>query len=271
MKHTALRDRKPLLFGLIAFLIIAAVGIYLFVGADQAETTTDIAADASSDAEAAIAAAGISKSERAAIEAIVRAYILENPEIITEAVQILQKRDVVQRVQSAGGALTTPFPGAVAGNPEGAITIVEFTDYNCGFCRASLADIDRLIAGNKDIRVIFREVPILAESSRDGARWALAAARQGKYKAFHDALFAGGPVSEKSIRAAAARAGLNISQAEKDAASAEIKAELDANRSMMQQIGFGGTPTFFIGDQMIEGAVGYDALKAAVEKARKKG
>lgn len=270
MKHTALRDRKPLLFGLIAFLIIAAVGIYLFVGADQTETTTDIAADASSDAEAAIAAAGISKSERAATEAIVRAYILENPEIITDAVQILQKRDVVQRVQSAGGALTTPFPGAVAGNPEGAITIVEFTDYNCGFCRASLADIDRLIAGNKDVRVIFREVPILAESSRDGARWALAAARQGKYKAFHDALFAGGPVSEKSIRAAAARAGLNISQAEKDAASAEIKAELDANLSMMQQIGFGGTPTFFIGDQMIEGAVGYDALKAAVEKARKK-
>lgn len=271
MKHTALRDRQPLLFGLIAFLIIAAVGIYLFVGADQAETTTDIAADASSDAEAAIAAAGISKSERAATEAIVRAYILENPEIITDAVQILQKRDVVQRVQSAGGALTKPFPGAFAGNPEGAITIVEFTDYNCGFCRASLADIDRLIAGNKDVRVIFREVPILAESSRDGARWALAAARQGKYKAFHDALFAGGPVSGKSIRAAAARAGLNISQAEKDAASAEIKAELDANRSMMQQIGFGGTPTFFIGDQMIEGAVGYDALKAAVEKARKKG
>jgi protein-disulfide isomerase len=167
--------------------------------------------------------------------------------------------------------LTKPFPGAIAGNPDGAITIVEFTDYNCGFCRASLADIDRLIAGNKDVRVIFREVPILAESSRDGARWALAAARQGKYKAFHDALFAGGPVNEKSIRAAAARAGLNIAQAEKDAASAEIKAELDANLSMMQQIGFGGTPTFFIGDHMVEGAVGYDALKAAVEKARKKG
>jgi protein-disulfide isomerase len=264
------RNRKPLFLGLIAILIIAAVGIYLFAGNSPSETN-DVAADASSDAEAAIAAAGISKSERAATEAIVRAYILENPEIITEAVQILQKREVMQRVESAGGALTKPFPGAIAGNPDGAITIVEFTDYNCGFCRASLADIDRLIAGNKDVRVIFREVPILAESSRDGARWALAAARQGKYKAFHDALFAGGPVSEKSIRAAAARAGLNIAQAEKDAVSAEIKAELDANLSMMQQIGFGGTPTFFIGDHMIEGAVGYDALKAAVEKARKKG
>lgn len=264
------RNRKPLFLGLIAVLIIAAVGVYLFAG-NSASETNDVAADASSDAEAAIAAAGISKSERAATEAIVRAYILENPEIITEAVQILQKREVLQRVESAGGALTKAFPGAIAGNPDGAITIVEFTDYNCGFCRASLADIDRLIAGNKDVRVIFREVPILAESSRDGARWALAAARQGKYKAFHDALFAGGPVSEKSIRAAAARAGLNIAQAEKDAASAEIKAELDANLSMMQQIGFGGTPTFFIGDQMIEGAVGYDALKAAVEKVRKKG
>jgi protein-disulfide isomerase len=134
-----------------------------------------------------------------------------------------------------------------------------------------VADLDRLAASDKDVRIVFREVPILAPSSETAARWALAAAKQGKYKAFHDAMFAAGPVNDQSIRTAAQRAGLNLAQAEKDAASAEVKAELEANLAMKSQIGFGGTPTFFVKDQMIEGAVGYDALKAAVEKARKKG
>ncbi|MGL5839745.1 MAG: DsbA family protein, partial [Sphingorhabdus sp.] len=169
----------------------------------------------------------------------------------------------------AGGALTRPFPGAVGGNPDGAITIVEFTDYNCGFCRKAVADVSRLVAANKDVRIVYREVPILAPSSRDAASWALAAAKQGKHKAFHDAMFAGGPVRDASIRLAAKRAGLDLSQAEKDVMSPEIKAEIDANLAMMQQIGFNGTPTFFIDNEMIEGAVGYEALKAAVEKARK--
>lgn len=269
MDFATTRNRTPILLGLFALIMIAAVGGYLF--ASRSVPDHDVAASAAADAEKAIADAGISKSERAATEAIVRAYILENPEIITEAVQILQKREVVKRMEAAGGALSRPFPGAVAGNPDGAVTIVEFTDYNCGFCRAAVADLDRIIAANKDVRIVFREVPILAQSSRDAARWALAAAKQGKYKAFHDALFANGPVSDKSIRSAASRVGLDIARAEKDAGSAEVKAEIEANLAMMQQIGFGGTPTFFIGDQMIEGAVGYDAIKTAVERARKKG
>jgi protein-disulfide isomerase len=270
MNQQSTSNRLPMLLGVIGALIIAAAGTYIFykpIPADRGNKATV----ATADAEKVISAAGVSEKERKATEAIVRAYILENPEIIKEAVEILQKREMTQRMDSAGSALTKPFPGAVGGNPDGAITVVEFTDYNCGFCRSAVADLDRLIAGNKDVRIVFREVPILAPSSRDGARWALAAAKQGKHKAFHDALFANGPVSEKTIRAAAERVGLNMAQAERDAASAEVKAEIEANLAMMQQIGFGGTPTFFIKDQMIEGAVGYDALKAAVEKARKKG
>lgn len=263
-------NRTIILIAIAAIIAVLGAGIYLFTSRNS-DAGTDVGATALAEAEKAIAAAGISKSERKATEAIVRAYILENPEIITEAVQILQKREMVQRMEAAGGALVKAFPGAVAGNPDGAITIVEFTDYNCGFCRAAVADLDRIVTANKDVRIIFREVPILAQSSRDAARWALAAAKQNKYKAFHDAVFAGGPVTEKSLRAAAARVGLDMARAQKDAASAEVKAEIEANLAIMQQIGFGGTPTFFIGDQMIEGAVGYDALNAAIEKARKKG
>lgn len=263
------RNRLPILFAIIAAALLAGTGLYFFGNRDTARD--DAAADAASDAERAISAAGISQDERAATEAIVRAYILENPEIITEAVEILQKREVAKRMEAAGGALTKAFPGAVGGNPDGAITLVEFTDYNCGFCRSSVADLNRLTGSEKDVRIVYRELPILSPTSRDAARWALAAAKQGKHKAFHDAMFAAGPANQQTIATAARRAGLDMARAAKDAASAEVNAEIERNLSMMQQIGFNGTPTFIVGDQILEGALGYDTLRAAVEKARKEG
>ena len=268
MNEQQTRNRLPLILVLIGAAILGAAGYYFFAKSEPA-VRGDKAVYAAQDAERAISAAGVSDKERAATEAIVRAYILENPEIITEAVEILQKREMTKRMEAAGGALTKAFPGAVGGNPDGAITVVEFTDYNCGFCRSSVPDMNRLMASEKDVRIVYRELPILAASSRDAARWALAAAKQGKHKAFHDAMFAAGQANEQSITAAARRAGLNMEQAAKDAASQEVNAEIERNLAMMQQIGFNGTPTFIIGDQMLEGALGYDALKAAVEKARK--
>ena len=264
-------NRLPLIFALLGAAILMAAGIYFFSTSKQEVVRGDKASYAAADAERAISAAGISEKERSATEAIVRAYILENPEIITEAVEILQKREMAKRMDAAGGAITKPFPGAVGGNPNGSITVVEFTDYNCGFCRSSVADLNRLVSSEKDVRIVYRELPILSPTSRDAARWALAAAKQGKHKAFHDAMFAAGPANEQTITAAARRAGLNMDQAAKDAASPEVNAEIERNLAMMQQIGFNGTPTFIIGDQMLEGALGYDALKAAVEKLRKKG
>ncbi len=263
-------SRLPILFAVVAVLLLVG-GALFFLGGRSTFERGDKAAYAAADAERAVSAAGVSKSERAATEAIVRAYILENPEIITEAVEILQKREMAKRMQAAGDDLTKPFAGAIGGNPNGTITLVEFTDYNCGFCRSSVADLNRLVASEKDVRIIYREVPILSPTSRDAARWALAAAKQGKHKAFHDAMFASGPVNQQSIATAARRAGLDMQKAAKDAASAEVNAEIERNLAMMQQIGFSGTPTFFVGDQMLEGALGYDALKAAVEKQRQKG
>lgn len=268
MNEQKTSNRLPLILSLVGAAILAAAGYYFFAKSEPV-VRGDKAVYAAQDAERAISAAGVSDKERAATEAIVRAYILENPEIITEAVEILQKREMAKRMEAAGGALTKAFPGAVGGNPDGAIAVVEFTDYNCGFCRSSVPDMNRLMASEKDVRIVYRELPILAASSRDAARWALAAAKQGKHKAFHDAMFAAGQANEQSITAAARRAGLNMEQAAKDAASQEVNAEIERNLAMMQQIGFNGTPTFIIGDQMLEGALGYDALKAAVEKARK--
>lgn len=254
--------------------ILLALAVYIFWPDATNVRATDAAnsaENATKTADDAVAAAGMSPAQRKATEALVRAYILENPEIITDAVAILQQRDVAKRLAAAGNQIAKAFPGAEAGNPTGDVTIVEFTDYNCGFCRASVPDVQRLLKSDGNIRLVYRELPILSQSSRDAALWALAAARQGKHKAFHDALFAGGPADAANIAAAARTAGLDVAAAQAFAASPQANQEIERNLAFMQQIGFNGTPTFIIGDQILEGALGYDALKRAVEKARQKG
>ena len=265
------RNRLPVIAAAIGFALLLAIGGYLFWRTDDGTDVVpgiDQAEIASTAADQALSLAGMDKADRKATEAVVRAYILANPEIITEAVEILQQRQVADRLKAGGSAMAKAFYSAEAGNPDGDVTIVEFTDYNCGYCRSSVADVEKLLAGDGKIRLVYRELPILSASSRDAALWALAAAKQGKHAAFHKAMFTGGRPDATSIKAAAVRAGLNLPAAEKFAASREAVAEVDANLAMMQQIGFGGTPTFVIGDQILEGALGYGALKAAVAKAR---
>jgi protein-disulfide isomerase len=275
MNETTLSsNRIPIIIALFGAIVLLTVGGYLFANQGRSaergsvEQKTELA---TTSAESAVAAADMNPSERKAVEAIVRAYILENPEIIPEAVEILQKREAAKRLASAGSKMATPFPGAVAGNPNGDVTVVEFTDYNCGYCRSSVADVQKLIENDKGVRIVYREVPILSATSRDAALWALAAAKQGKHKAFHDAMFSGARPDAQSIRTAAAKAGMNLAAAEKFAASPIAITEVESNLAMMQQVGFSGTPTFIIGDQILEGALGYDALKNAVAKARKQG
>ncbi|MEY3635049.1 MAG: hypothetical protein RLZZ61_1459 [Pseudomonadota bacterium] len=267
--------RRIILATIVAGLsILLALAAYIFWPSAVPVRPSDaapVAEDAAKSADEAVAAAGMSPADRKATEALVKAYILENPEIITDAVAILQQREVAQRLSAVGNDIAKPFPGAEAGNPKGDVTIVEFTDYNCGFCRASVPDVQRLLKNDGNIRLVYRELPILSQSSRDAALWALAAARQGKHKAFHDALFSGGRADAANIAAAARKAGLDITTARAFAASSQASQEIERNLAFMQQIGFNGTPTFIIGDQILEGALGYEALKRAVEKARQKG
>lgn len=261
-------NRTPLFAGMAALALLGAGGGYLY-----SQRSIDDAGGAQSArvaAERAGAAAGMSEADRLATEAVVRAYILEHPEILTEAAQILEQRALAKRLDSVGDALATAFAGAVDGNPQGDVTLVEFTDYNCGFCRSSMADVQKMIGADKNLRIVFREVPILAASSREAAKWALAAAKQGKHKAFHDAMFTGDKPSDASIQLAARKAGLDMARAQSDANSDGVAAEIEANLAMMQKLGVGGTPTFIVGDQIMEGALGYDALKQAVATARKK-
>jgi len=131
-----------------------------------------------------------------------------------------------------------------------------------------LAEVDQLIANDKGVKLVYREMPILSETSKTAALWALAAAKQGKYRAFHKAMFNAGRATDSSIQSVAQSVGLDIAAAQKTVASDDAEQELKQNVGMMQQLGFNGTPTFVIGDQIMEGLQDYQTLQAAVDKAR---
>ncbi|WP_241233589.1 DsbA family protein [Altericroceibacterium xinjiangense] len=197
-----------------------------------------------------------------------RAYLLANPEVLPEAIALLQQRQQSSQIAPVRAELQRPFPGAVLGNPNGDVTLVEFTDYACGYCRQSVEDVKALIAANPDLKVVVREYPILAPESADAARMALAAAQQGRYAAFHDAMFRLGPPSAETIAQAAREAGVDVPRAQEAIASGVFDRQLQENVQLATRLGFQGTPTWVIGDRAIAGAVGQATLAEAIEQER---
>lgn len=214
-------------------------------------------------------AATLTGANRDATEGVIREYLLANPEILPEAIDRLQAREAAKRLGTVQEALTTPFPGAVLGNPRGKIVLVEFSDYACGYCRHSVADVEALIAANPDLKVVLREFPILSPQSADAARMALAAAEQGRFAAFHKTMFETGRPSPQAIEQAARKAGMDLERARKVMASKKVEAELQRNQAIADKLGISGTPSWVIGEQAFSGAVGRDALAKAIADARK--
>ncbi len=240
--------------------IAAALGVWFW------QTGSVSSTEATSEA---VLAAGIDAQEQKAIEAIVRNYILQNPEIIPEAVEILQSRQKISAIDAVREQVETPFAGnAFAGNPDGDVIVVEYSDFNCPYCKQTERDIARLIAEDKNVKVVFRELPILSETSNDAALMALAAAKQGKYYAFHKTMFATGRPTPSTIQAAANEVGLDMAAARAFIASPEAKNEIQNNIAIAQQMRFTGTPAWIVGNQSEIGAVGYDGLKEMVARAR---
>ena len=196
--------------------------------------------------------------------AYIRTYLLEHPEVIPEAMERLQDKQTASLIAAHRGAIETPFPGAVAGNPKGDVTLVEYFDYACGYCRASVADVDRLIAADSNIRVVYKELPILSAYSDRAARMSLVAAQAGKFSAYHHALYGEDALDDAKIDRAAESVGLDAKAADSPAIAREIETNLDLARSLR----LSGTPTFVVGDTMLNGAVGYDGLKDAVARTR---
>lgn len=206
---------------------------------------------------------GFRAPDRAGTEAIVRDYLLNHGEIIFEAVERARSRQSARAVGGQRTALETPFHGAWAGAADADVVLVQLFDYSCGYCRQSNADVERLLREDSRLKVVWREYPVLGPASEAAARVSLAAARQGRFREFHARMFALGRPTEALLLQAAQHAAV---QAEPE--SAEIRSELSRNQQMGRAIEAQGTPTFIVGNEVLQGAVGYEALRDAIRRAR---
>jgi len=202
------------------------------------------------------------RSDDAAFGDKVHAYLLSHPETIRDAATKLA-------LAPYRAAIETPFAGAWAGNPKGDVTMVVFSDYNCPYCRATSPEIDRLLANDPRLKVVWREMPVLGPGSDAAAAAALAAAREGKYLAFHRALFSGGHPDANGLAAAAKAALIAPENLAAGAKAPEVQTEIQTNLALGQRLGIAATPFFVLGNHTIQGAVGYDRLAAAVAEARR--
>lgn len=222
------------------------------------------------------APAGAQGMDRAEVEQIVREYLLENPEVIMEALTILQARQEAAQAEQQQQALAdyrdelfNHPESPVAGNPDGNVTVVEFFDYQCGYCKQVHADVRSLLEQDGNVRLVFKEFPILGPASLTATRAALAAREQDLYLPFHDALMTHhSRLDDDTVMRIAASVGLDVERLARDMEAPEIDALIARNHELAQVLGIRGTPAFVIGDNLIPGAVELDRLQELVEEAR---
>ncbi|CAN5359522.1 DsbA family protein [soil metagenome] len=213
---------------------------------------------------AVTAHAPVSTTDKAAIERIVHDYILDHPEILPQAMENLRDREVGKAVAANRSIIETPFAGAWDGSATPDVTLVEFFDYACGYCRASIPVVDRLLKEDPKLRIVYREFPVLGPDSEAAAKVSLAAAKAGKYGAFHRAMFAQGRPEPRAVSSVAKQLGIDASFGN----SPDATRELANNMELQRALNLTGTPSWVVGDKVLSGAVGYDALKAAIAEAR---
>lgn len=216
---------------------------------------------------------------QADIEAIVRNYLLANPEILNEMATKLERRAKDAQNRQAQEAIRSnqtllnsdkASMSTVLGNPNGDVTLVEFSDYNCGFCKRFHPNLTALISEDQGVRIVVKEFPILSKSSLDAARAALAAGMQGKYKDFHDSLMTSRQkITKTLLEGIAKKLELDMKRWHKDQSSPEVQAEIAQNTKLARDIGITGTPSFIIGSEFVRGLVSLETLQNLVTAARK--
>ena len=214
------------------------------------------------------------------IERIVREYIAAHPEVLRDAIAALVKSrapapnaDKTAEITGNSAALFDSTHQVTIGNPEGDVTLVEFFDYNCGYCKRALDDALRLIKSDSGLRIVLKEFPVLGRNSAEAAQVAIAVRMQdeggGKYLEFHRKLLENrGPVDRAGALAIAAGIGLDMARLERDMVSEEVRATLDESVRLARALGLTGTPSYVIGNQVVVGAVGLAALQEKIRTKR---
>lgn len=219
-----------------------------------------------------------SAAQREQLKTLVREYLLENPEVIAEAIGKLQEKEEAKKDKERAATIAmhkqemvNPKEQTVIGNLQGDVTIVEFFDYNCGYCKSMFNDMISVVKADGKIKVVTKEFPILGPSSVTASKAALASRNQRKYSEFHQALISyKGALSEAAINTVAKSVGMNIEKLQEDMKDSELDKIIDQNRKLAQDLGITGTPALLIGDTFIGGAIDKDRLLSYIAAARKK-
>lgn len=219
--------------------------------------------------------------QKKALGDIIKDYLIKNPEIMFEVQNALDEKSQKEQdakvkayMASNAKAIYRSPDSSVAGDPNGDVTVVEFFDFNCGYCRRGLPQVQKLIHDDAKVRFVFKELPILAKGSEEAARVALAAKRQGKYWEFHQAMLGfKGQANEATALKIAESLGLDMDKIKTDMASDAVKKELQDDLALAKQLGVNGTPHFLVGEKSIPGAPDdlHDQLEALVTSYRKSG
>lgn len=221
----------------------------------------------------------MSAEERAAFREEVRAYLLENPEVLMEAIAVLERRDAAAQVANDQTLVATNREALfedgyshVGGNPEGDITFVEFFDYKCGYCKKAHPEVQALLAADGNIRIIYKEFPILGEESLLASRFAIATqivAGEEAYGKLHDALYEmRGNVTEAALTSLATELGLDAAAIAGGMSDPRIDEIISENHALAQRMQITGTPTFVMGDQLVRGYVPLTAMEQIVQELR---
>lgn len=215
---------------------------------------------------------------RADVETIVREYLLANPEVIRDAIKELERREVAAANKARADALSTVSDvlfnstrQVEIGNPDGDVTLVEFFDYNCGYCKRAMDDMLRLLDEDKNLRIVLKEFPVLGQGSVEAAQVAIAVAAvdSSKYLDFHKVLMGGrGQANRARALDAAKKAGLDIAKVEAAMNDKEVGATVEEVYMLANRLGLTGTPSYVVGKDVIMGAVGYDELKEKIAAQR---
>jgi protein-disulfide isomerase len=227
-------------------------------------------------------AAEFNAAQKAEIEATVHSYLVEHPEVLREVSIELEKRQKVEEADLRSRAIAdnkqslfdSPFQ-AVIGNPKGKITLVEFFDYNCGYCKRALGDLVTLMKSEPELRVVLKDFPVLGANSVDAALVASAARKQisgDKFFDFHQKLLMShGPVGREQALAVAKDMGLDMDKLQKDAKDPAVRAGLEDVMKVADSLNLTGTPSYVVGDEAVVGAVGLSELKKKVDATGKCG
>jgi protein-disulfide isomerase len=225
-------------------------------------------------------AQSFSAPQRAEIEAIIKDYLIKHPEVLEEVMKEMEKRQTAadaekqQKIIADNAKALFDSPRQVTlGNPKGDVTLVEFFDYNCGYCKRALSDMQDLLKGDPNLRVVLRDFPVLGEGSVQAAQVAIALKMQEKdpkkYFDFHQKLLSGRGAADKAKAMAVAKEiGADMARLEKDMASPEVKATLEETFKLAEPLGLNGTPSYVVGQNVVIGAVGAAELKTKINSAR---